>query len=78
MLQHPLQKTYYYCVRMDWKEFIPNVDNITYEFSNPGLKVVMTARARKRNKDRFNFENLGTNGLTADNMYIYNILICSF
>ena len=63
---------------MDLKELIPNIDNNTNEFSNPGLKVKMTARAIKRNKDRFNFENLGTNGLTADNMYIYNIRICSF
>ena len=48
LLQHPSQKTYYYCVRMDWKELIPNIDNNTFEFSNPGLAVEMNARAKKR------------------------------
>ena len=48
LLQHPSQKTYYYCVRMDWKELIPNIDNNTFEFSNPVLAVEMNARAKKR------------------------------
>ena len=48
LLQHPSQKTYYYCVWMDWKELIPNMYNNTYEFSNPRLEFEMTARARQR------------------------------
>ena len=48
LLQHPSKKTYYYCVRMDWKELLPNVDTNRYEFSYPGLEVKMVARARKR------------------------------
>ena len=71
MLQHPSKKTYYYCVRIDWKELLPNVDNNRYEFSYPGLEVKMVARERKKNKERFNFETLATNGLTAYNIYIF-------
>ena len=26
LLQHPINKTYYYCVKMDWKEYGPNID----------------------------------------------------
>ena len=48
LLQHPSKKTYYYCVRMDWKELLLNVDTNRYEFSYPGLQVEMVARARKR------------------------------
>ena len=51
LLQHMSQKTYYYCVRMNWKELIPNVDNNTYEFSNPGIEAEMGARARKHRKN---------------------------
>ena len=48
LLQHPSQKTYYNCVLMDWKKLIPNIDNNTFKFSNPGLEVAMNARAKKR------------------------------
>ena len=44
LLQHPINKTYYYCVRMDWKEYGPNIDTNYFGFGNP----VIQDECRKR------------------------------
>ena len=38
LLQHPINKTYYYCVRMDWKEYGPNIDTNYFGFVNPVIR----------------------------------------
>ena len=38
LLQHPINKTYYYCVRMDWKEYGPNIDTNYFGFGNPVIR----------------------------------------